>query len=83
MQSAFVEVRSILDNALVAFEIIHYMKGKSHGKEGDDALKIDISKAYDHIDWGYLREVMRKMGFDAKWIGWIMMCGICFIFYFG
>ena len=49
-QSAFVSGRSITDNVLVAFEIIHHMKWKNKGKQGDVAFKIDISKAYDKID---------------------------------
>jgi hypothetical protein len=54
-QSAFVEGRSILDNALIAIEIIHALKRKTRGSKGDLALKIDISKAYDKVDWGFLR----------------------------
>lgn len=73
-QSAFVEGRSILDNALIAIELIHYMKCKTKGKMGDVALKIDISKAYDKIDWGFLRGMMAKLGFNNTWIDWIMMC---------
>lgn len=56
-QSAFVENRSILDNVLVASEIILSMKCKTKGKKGDGALKIDISKAFDLVDWGYLKEM--------------------------
>lgn len=41
---------------------------------GDVALKVDMSKAYDRINWEYLRRVMLRLGFDAKWVGWIMMC---------
>ncbi|XP_024642261.2 uncharacterized protein [Medicago truncatula] len=73
-QSAFVPGRSILDNALVAIELIHHMKTKTKGKDKSVALKLDISKAYDRIDWSYLRDVMHKMGFSEKWIQWIMMC---------
>ncbi|WJX67479.1 hypothetical protein P8452_51944 [Trifolium repens] len=62
-QSAFVPGRSILDNAMVAIELVHYMKSKTKGKMGNVALKLDISKAYDRIDWDYLKEVMIKMGF--------------------
>ena len=46
-QSAFVPGRSILDNAMVAIEVVHYMKLKTKGKQGNVALKLDISKAYD------------------------------------
>jgi len=49
-QSAFLEGRSIHDNALVAIEAIHAMKRKTKGWRGDLALKIDISKAYDRVD---------------------------------
>ncbi|CAJ2636477.1 unnamed protein product [Trifolium pratense] len=73
-QSAFVPGRSILDNATAAIEIIHYMKSKTKGKKGEVALKLDISKAYDRIDWEYLKDIMAKMGFSQQWIGWVMLC---------
>ncbi|CAJ2637655.1 unnamed protein product [Trifolium pratense] len=57
-QSAFVEGRSILDNARIAIEVIHAMKRKTRGYRGELALKIDISKAYDKVDWGFLRVLM-------------------------
>ncbi|MCI42480.1 RNA-directed DNA polymerase (Reverse transcriptase), partial [Trifolium medium] len=50
------------------------MKSKMKGKVGDVALKLDISKAYDRIDWDYLRGFMIKMGFCTQWVSWIMMC---------
>ncbi|MCI24038.1 RNA-directed DNA polymerase (Reverse transcriptase) [Trifolium medium] len=67
-QSAFVEGRSILDNALIAIEVIHALKRKTKGRKGELALKIDISKAYDKVDWGFLRGVLSKMGFSDVWI---------------
>jgi hypothetical protein len=57
-KSAFVSGRSILDNALVPIELIHYMKGNTRGTQGDITLKLDISKAYDRLDWEYLCDVM-------------------------
>ncbi|GAU47810.1 hypothetical protein TSUD_404150 [Trifolium subterraneum] len=73
-QSAFVEGRSILDNALISIEVIHALKRKTKGRRGELALKIDISKAYDKVDWGFLRGVLTSMGFGDSWIRWIMMC---------
>jgi hypothetical protein len=73
-QSAFVEGRSILDNALIAIEIIHALKWKTRGNKGELALKIDISKAYDRVDWGFLRGVLSRMGCETRWIHWVMMC---------
>lgn len=48
-QSAFIEGRLLTDNALIAFEVNHYMKRKSQGKYGIAGLKIDIFKAYDRL----------------------------------
>lgn len=29
--------------------------------------KLDIEKTYDHVNWSFFLEVMRKMGFVEKW----------------
>lgn len=73
-QSTFVPGRSILDNAMIAIEVVHYMKISRRSRDKNVALKLDISKAYDRIDWLYPKEVMIKMGFDSRWVRWIMMC---------
>lgn len=66
VQSAFILGRSILDNVMIAIEIIHYLKSKTKGNVGDVALKVDTSKTYDKINWEYLRRVMLRLCFDAK-----------------
>ena len=38
------------------------------------AVKTDITKAYDKLEWDFLEETMRRMGFHDKWIQWIMAC---------
>ena len=50
------------------------MKKKRWGKIGQVAIELDISKAYNRVEWGYLKRVMEKMGFHAKWVQLIMTC---------
>jgi len=67
-QSAFVPGCSILDNAMVAIEVLYFMKAKTRGEDRYVALKLDISKVYDRMDWNYLMAVLHKMGFNQRWI---------------
>ena len=62
-QSAFVPGRLISDNVLAAFEIMHSMRQKTIGKVGWMALKLDMSKAYDKVEWGFIEAMMSKLGF--------------------
>ena len=62
-QSAFLSKRLITDNVLVAFELMHYLEHKKEGKENLMAVKLDISKAYDRVEWGFIERVMEKWDF--------------------
>ena len=64
----------ISDNVVVAFETMHTIGKRKKGKEGLMAIKLDMSKAYDRVEWGYLEAIIRKMGFCERWISLIMMC---------
>ena len=67
-QSAFVPSCLITDNFLVAYESLHAMHGRKKGKKGPLALKLDISKAYDRVEWTFLKGVIAKLGFLEVWI---------------
>ena len=58
----------------MAFESLHSMNNMNSGKMWYMTIKLDMSKAYDQVEWGYLENVMRKMGFNERWIGLIMAC---------
>lgn len=73
-QSAFIEGRLLTDNALIAFELNHYIRRKTQGKNGVLGLKLDISKAYDRLEWKFLVDMLCKFGFNTVWVERIMKC---------
>ncbi|GKV39420.1 hypothetical protein SLEP1_g47185 [Rubroshorea leprosula] len=73
-QSAFVPGRSIHDNIIIAQEAFHGLHLKKSGKHGVIALKLDIRKAYDNVNWSCLEYIMRAHGFCDKWIHMVMQC---------
>ena len=65
-QSAFQPDKAISDNILVAFETLHHMKMKKSSEEGYMAMKLDMSKAYDRVEWIFLESLTLKLGFHEK-----------------
>jgi hypothetical protein len=72
-QSAFVKGRLISDNILLAYECVHAIKRKT-GQTGLCAVKLDMQKAYDRVEWNYLEKIMLKLGFHRRWVQLIMAC---------
>ena len=53
---------------------MHYLESKKDGKDGCMAVKLDMSKAYNRVEWAFIEKVMEKMGFHERWISLIMHC---------
>jgi hypothetical protein len=73
-QSAFIPGRLIYDNIIAAFETMHTMQARMWGKVGYMGVKLDMSKAYDRVEWPFLEATILKMGFDERWVKLVMAC---------
>jgi len=73
-QFGFLEGRQIHEAIGVAQEGLHNMKTlKIEGV----VVKIDLSKAYDRVNWLYIRMLMTHLGFGVDFVRWTMSCVFC------
>ena len=70
-QNAFVEGRQILDASLIANEVVDSIQKKM---ERCVLYVLDIEKAYGNISWSFIIQILKRMGFGAKWVEWIRWC---------
>ncbi|KAK2642119.1 hypothetical protein Ddye_023882 [Dipteronia dyeriana] len=71
-QSAFTG-RLISDNVILGLECIHALRNRKR-KVGSVALKFDMSKACDRVEWVFLERMIAKLGFSKGWISRVMRC---------
>ncbi|KAK4384015.1 hypothetical protein Sango_3100200 [Sesamum angolense] len=72
IQNAFVPGRSIGDNILLAQEL--FAGYNRQGLPMRCALKVDLRKAYDTVEWDFLSAVLQLFGFPGTFIGWVEQC---------
>ncbi|XP_056698590.1 uncharacterized protein [Spinacia oleracea] len=71
-QHAFIPGRYIEDNILLSHEMLNFINSN---KKGDVAvIKLDMSKAYDRVNWLFLLKVLKGYGFSDRWVGLVSEC---------
>jgi hypothetical protein len=68
-KKGFIHDRNIKDCLCIASEAVNLLHNKSFG--GNLALKIDITKAFDTLDWNFLLKVLKTFGFNEVFCNWI------------
>lgn len=54
------------DNVLLSHELLHMVNTKRNGDMA--VVKLDMSKAYNRVDWTFLYKVLHAYGFPNKWV---------------
>lgn len=71
-QAAFVPGRVITNNIILSHELV-----KGYERKGVSIrcmMKLDMPKAYDSIEWGYMEQILQALAFPEQFIRWIMTC---------
>ncbi|GAA0153914.1 hypothetical protein LIER_12040 [Lithospermum erythrorhizon] len=71
-QSAFVPNRLITNNILLAYDAHHLIKHRKHCNQLLMSIKLDMLKAYDRIEWAFMKAMLLQLGFSHKWVHLIM-----------
>ncbi|XP_060968432.1 uncharacterized protein LOC133035987 [Cannabis sativa] len=73
-QSAFIQNRVIFYNVFIANEIVNAINHRKLGKSGWVALKLDMEKAFDRVEWGFVKAIMQHLHFPDRFINLILNC---------
>ena len=72
-QVAFVPNRWIIENVVLAQELIHNFK-RTEKKKSHIAIKLDFIKAYDKMEWSFILAVLKAFSFYEKFVNMIKQC---------
>ncbi|XP_056687909.1 uncharacterized protein [Spinacia oleracea] len=71
-QAGFIPGRNIADNILLATELVKCYSKKHISPRC--MIKVDLKKAYDSLEWPFLKSMMQELGFPDLFIKWVMQC---------
>lgn len=71
-QSAFVKGRLLVENVLLATEMVHGFGSKNSSPRG--LLKVDIRKAFDSVSWPFILQILEAAEFSSIFVSWIKNC---------
>lgn len=69
-QEDFLKYRSIIENIMLTQELVYNIKKKPN-VNGNVVVKLDMTKTFDRVDWKYLCQLLRQVGFSEYWIDMI------------
>lgn len=62
-----------LENVIIVQEVVHHFQSQKD-KPGSMLLKLDLNKAYDRLEWGFIRKTLVFFNFPHLWVDIIMSC---------
>lgn len=71
-QSAFIEGRSMIENIYLAQELLRKYNRKRISPRC--MIKVDLKKAFDSVNWGFIAEILKGLNFPSRFINWVMVC---------
>lgn len=72
-ESSFIQGRQISDDIIIVQEMFHEFK-TTQGNKGYVAWKIDLSKAYDRLNWKFVFDILKEIGIRGQMLKLIMEC---------
>ncbi|XP_074290531.1 uncharacterized protein LOC141617247 [Silene latifolia] len=71
-QGGFIQGRSIMENILICQDLIRLYERQASSPRC--LFKMDLQKAYNSVEWGFLEQMLKALQFPTQFIGWVMQC---------